>query len=188
MIRRQRLVLMDPSLWEDKNDSELMLEYKRQKKVKKLFAICFCCGGETIHHWNAFSGANGCCIEFDRELLIRRLHKLPGVRYDDVTYKEIEDIDPNRIETRCIPFTKRWPYKCEKEFRIIWEGNTNQACHEIPIDYDMIRKITISQKVQGSVFATIRDYLRDVLCRPSITINHSTIYRNRKWIDKFKRA
>lgn len=187
MIMKRRLLLMDPNLWDDKNDSEWMAAYRNRRKVKKLFAICFSCGGETIHHWNAFAGTNGCCIEFDHDRLIAQLDHLKGVRYDYVEYKLIREVNPKSIKTEVIPFTKRLPYQCEEEFRIIWEGDTNEPCYEIPIKFDMIRRITLSQKVPEHVFATIRTHLRNLLRRPQIKINRSTIYENRDWINKVKK-
>jgi hypothetical protein len=39
LLKRRRLVLLDPKSWEDKNDSGVMLEYRRRKDVPRLFAI-----------------------------------------------------------------------------------------------------------------------------------------------------
>jgi hypothetical protein len=186
MIRRRRVVLMSPALWPDKNDSELMREYKIRKKLKRLFAICFSCGDETIHHWNAYAGTNGCCIEFDLDSLLAAVNKHKGIRHDYVTYKKLKDVSPGSIDIGRIPFTKRWPYQCENEYRVIWEGKSSQSCYEIEIDLRMIRKITISQQVPRHVFLTIRDQLREVLPAVTTKINHSTIYKNRKWINRFK--
>jgi hypothetical protein len=187
MIRRKRLVLMDPALWEDKNDSELLFEYKRRKRAHKLYAMCFSGAGETIHHWKAFAGGcDGCCFEIDREKLVAVLETLDGVRYGDIEYKKIRDVDSSAIDVETIPFTKRWPYECEKEFRIIWTGRTKQPCYEIPIALDLIKKITLSQKIPNHVATSIREYLRDTFRDTHVHINHSTLYANRKWINKFK--
>jgi hypothetical protein len=144
MIIRKHLVLMDPALWEDRNESELLLEYKKRKKAQKLFAACFSSGGETIHHWKAFAGsADGCCIEFDKERFINHVSRFDGIRCAHVEYKRIKEVDPKHIDVEMIPFTKRWPYQCEEEYRIIWVGRTNLPWHEIPIDLRHIRKITL---------------------------------------------
>lgn len=65
-LQRKKLVLLDPKLWDDRNDSEIILEYKKRKELKNLFAVCFTHGDETVHHWKTFSdGPSGCVIEFD---------------------------------------------------------------------------------------------------------------------------
>ena len=51
LLERKKLTLLNPILWEDKNDSEIILEYKKRKNIKNLFALCFSHNDETIHHW-----------------------------------------------------------------------------------------------------------------------------------------
>jgi hypothetical protein len=41
LLKRQRLVLLDPKSWEDRNDAGVMREYKKRKKARRLFALCF---------------------------------------------------------------------------------------------------------------------------------------------------
>jgi len=145
LIKRRRLVLLDPSSWEDKNDSEILLIYKKRKKIQNLFALCFSYGEEIIHYWKTYAdGIGGCCIEFDHEGLIALLGTLPGIRYDIVDYKKIKEIDNETIEINDIPFTKRWPYRYEEEFRILWEGKTSKKCYEIPLELHLIRRITFN--------------------------------------------
>jgi hypothetical protein len=205
MLKRKRLVLLDPTSWEDKNDSEILCVYKERRKVQKLFVLCFSYGRETIHHWKTYAdGISGCCIEFDAKELIALLDKLEGVRYDIVEYKWIEAVDNATIEIKDIPFTKRMPYRCEEEFRIIWEGDTSENCYEIPFDLQIIKKVTISQRMPDQVYNTIRESLQETIPenmhepiyedrreRSTFSeerINRSTLYQNDVWIDKFKKA
>ena len=188
MLKRKRLVLLDPNSWEDRNDAETLLEYKRRKKARKLFALCFSYDDETIHHWKTFSdGVSGCCIEFDSQKLIDLLDTVK-VRYGVVKYKKLKEVSDATINIDDIPFTKRWPYRCEKEFRVIWTGNTSKETFEIPFDLHMITKVTISQRMPQQVYDTIREYLREAFSKPDQRINRSTLYENRVWINKFKNA
>ena len=189
MLKRKRLVLLDPTSWEDKNDSAIMAEYKKRKKAEKLFALCFSFGDETIHHWRTFApGISGCCISFSPTKLKELLEKVEGVRFGHVEYRKIKEVKEGTIAIDEIPFTKRWPYRCEEEFRIIWEGATDEECFEIEFDLAMISRITISQQMPEPVYATIRNYLRDAFDNPEKRINRSTLYQNDIWIGKFRRA
>jgi hypothetical protein len=189
MLKRKRLVLLDPSSWEDKNDSEILLEYKKRKRVQKFFALCFSYGDETIHHWKTFAdGTSGCCVQFDAIQLIELLNNTTGIRYGSVKYKKLKDLKDEVIDVEDMPFTKRWPYRCEDEFRVIWAGRTEQTNYEIPFDLKMITKVTISQRMPEQVYETIKEYLREAFRRPDKRINRSTLYENRIWINKFKRA
>jgi hypothetical protein len=189
MLKRKRLVLLDPSSWEDKNDSEILLEYKKRKRVQKLFVLCFSYGEETIHHWKTFAdGISGCCVQFDPMQLIELLNHTRGIRYRAVTYKKLKDLKDEAVDVEDMPFTKRWPYRCEDEFRIVWTGRTKQTSYEIPFNLKMITKVTISQRMPEQIYETIRGHLREVFRRPEQRINRSTLYENRIWINKFKKA
>ena len=166
LLRRGKIVLRDPSTWEDKNDVKVILEYKRQKKIPKLFAVCFCMGDETVHHWKAYAdGISGCCIEFDKSKLLACFRGIHEVRCDDVVYKTIEEvieeIENNTIELNDYPFIKRYPYQFEKEFRILWEGKTVGKTIDLDIDLNSINKITLSQRMPKDLYTSIERLLRD---------------------------
>jgi hypothetical protein len=188
LLKRKRLVLLDPASWEDKNDSAILLEYKKRRKVDQVYALCFSQGDETIHHWKTFAdGISGCCIEFDGKKLTEVLGKHPDLRYGPVVYRKIGYLANHSIKVDRIPFTKRWPYRCEEEYRVIWEGSSDNGCYEVEIDLRAITRITISQKMPAPVYNTIREYLREEFRDPDKRISRSTLYENRVWIDKFKR-
>ena len=189
MLKRKRLVLLDPSSWDDKNDSEVLLEYKKRKHIQKIFALCFSYGDETIHHWRTFAdGISGCCIEFNSEQLTTLLKNTPNIRYGAVSYKKLKDLKEATVDVDQIPFIKRWPYRCEEEFRIIWSGRTAQNSYEIIFDLRMITKVTISQRMPEQVYETIKDSLREAFRQPEQKINRSTLYQNEVWIKKFKNS
>jgi hypothetical protein len=189
MLKRKKLVLLDPASWEDKNDAEIILDYKKKKRLQALFVLCFSRGDETIHHWKTFAdGISGCCIEFDPKRFVALLDTIDGVSYGPIVYRKIKDLTDGSIDVKNIPFTKRWPYRCEEEFRIIWESRTEALCYEIDFDLRMINRITISQQMPDQVYSTIREYLKSAFKNPDQRINRSTIYQNRIWIGKFRNA
>jgi hypothetical protein len=189
MLSRKRLVLLDPSTWEDKNDSEVLAEYKRRRKLGALFALCGSQGDETIHHWKAFAdGISGCCVEFELDELVQLLKSFRGVRLGPIRYRKLKDLCDGSIRVAQMPFTKRWPYRCENEYRVIWESRTPAAGFEIPFDLQMIRRVTISQRMPAQIYATIRDTLKGAVNNPAQRINRSTIYQNDVWIAKFTKA
>jgi len=193
LLRRKKLVLLSPDKWDDRNDAEVMLEYKKRKKLKHLYAVCFSEGEETIHHWTAYSnGSGGCCIQFDGEQLLSAVQKLDGIRMGSVKYKKIKDLRTAVIKVDYMPFTKRWPYRCEEEYRIIFESTDDTATSggffDIDISLRTISKITINQRMPEQVYQTIKEYLRQEFKNPAQRINRSTLYENKLWISKFKKA
>ena len=189
MLIRERLVLLDPSTWEDKNDSEVMAAYKKRKGLRGLLALCGSNADETIHHWKTFAdGISGCCIEFDLAKLGSLLDSVSGVRHGRVTYKRLRDLKNASVDLDSMPFTKRWPYRCEEEYRILWEGSTAESVFEIEFDLTMINLVTISQRMPQQIYSTICDALRKSFKKPDQRINSSTIYENKIWIDKFTKT
>ncbi len=187
MLMRKKIVLLDPSTWEDKNDSQIILEYKVRKRIPKLFAVCFSIGDETIHHWKTYAdGIAGCCIEFNEDKLLKSFQGINGIRWGDVTYKKIKEVKENTIELEQIPFVKRHPYRVEREFRVIWEGRTDRDNIEMNIDLNSINRITISQNMPRDVCDTIVELLREHIKDPEKKIIRSTIFENRRWIRAFK--
>jgi hypothetical protein len=64
----KRIFLLDPNLWEDKNDSYYISIYKQRENLKTVLAICFAEENETFHHWKVFSGnISGVCIEYKKD-------------------------------------------------------------------------------------------------------------------------
>ena len=184
LLTRKKLVLLDPNRWEDRSDAELIIEYKKIEHISKLFAICFCIGNETIHAWKAYAeGISGCCIQFDENKLIESLDGNRQIRYHDVMYCKTKKIYSNNI--KLMPFIKRWPYRIEREFRILWEGDIQENRTEIEINLDSISRITVSQDMPTSIKSLIRE-----ICytNPTIQVNSSTIFRNVKFIETVKKS
>ncbi len=188
LLRRKKLVLLNPDTWEDRNDAKIILEYKKRKKIPNLFAVCFGIGDETIHHWKTYAnGISGCCIKFEEESLLNSFKRKRNFRWGDVEYMKVKKAENTKIPIDRIPFTKRWPYRCENEFRILWEGKTDRSTIDVPIDFNSINKITISQGIPAEVYKSIKELLRDEIGNPEHKINRSTLFENKRWIKAFKK-
>ncbi|MHA3789331.1 DUF2971 domain-containing protein [Flavobacterium hauense] len=189
MLERKKLTLLNPNLWEDRNDAEIINEYKSRKDIDYLFALCFSHDDETIHHWKTYSnGPSGCVIEFDPKKLFAILDEIQGIKHRKVIYKKIDDVSSKKIiELDDIPFTKRWPYRCEEEYRIIYETNDKMDFFEIDIPLSVIRKVTISQQMPKQIYETIKRHLKGTAKDPDKRISRSTLYENQRWISGFKK-
>jgi hypothetical protein len=189
LIERQSLVFLNPQSWQDRNDSLVMEEYKKRRKLTCLLALCFSKGDETIHHWNTFAGGpSGCRIDFHMPSLIDQLKDQDGIRYDKVSYRKMHGVKAADLKEDNMPFIKRWPYRIEEEFRLLYES-TNPAEKErselvVPIEMNSIRSITVSQSMPETVFASIKSQLGAKLGK---RISRSTLLENRTWINRFQR-
>ncbi len=182
LLERQKLVLLDPKSWDDRNDTEVILTYKRKAAISKLFALCFSHSSETIHHWKTYAnGSSGCCIEFSARKLMEIFDNTPGLRHGKVTYKTINEVQTS-FPLSEMPFIKRKPYECEREYRAIWEGDSPNDCFELDVPLSTINRITISQQMPEQVFKTLKQLLKT--SSPN-KVNRSTIYENKIWISRF---
>jgi hypothetical protein len=191
LLQRKKLTLLNPETWEDKNDSEIILEYKRRKGIKNLYALCLSYGDETLHHWKTYSnGTSGCLIEFDANKLFENLNLIPNLTHRKVRYMKLKEIEKKYtvIDIDEIPFVKRWPYRCEEEYRIIVTSEKDDKFFDIDInDLSIIKKITISQQMPEQIYNTIKNYLKELGGNPDRRINRSTLYENNRWINRFKK-
>ena len=142
-----------------------MAEYKRLKGAKTVLAICLAEREETYHHWRLFShGADGVCLEFDREKLLSALARGKGVRHQLVDYELVKNV--NRMEdfdVERLPFMKRWPYGDEREYRAVYvDKEMELASYSIPIDLPSITRITLSPWLAPALVGFVKEVLKSL--------------------------
>ncbi|MBF7093417.1 DUF2971 domain-containing protein [Flavobacterium sp. ALJ2] len=188
MLNSKTLTLLNPNYWEDYNDRETMETYRKKTKAKSIYALCLTCENETIHHWNAFAnGTSGCCIEFSPNKLIAILEK-ENISHKKTEYIRIKDLIKLKISTEQLPYIKRHPFKAENEYRIIVTSEKEQkSIFEIDIDLEIIRHITLSNKMPKKVYESNKIMLLKIAPQLKGKINHSTLYENSNWISHFQK-
>lgn len=183
ILTNRKLTLLDPSFWDDKNDSYFLATYKEKKELQSVLALCFTKESETYHHWRVFSsGASGVCVNFDSEKLETAFSKAKGVKFQEVTYLALKELRDNRPTIARLPFVKRIPYKHEKEFRALWESESDKAFSlDVPIDISSITRITLSPWMHPSLRVSVVKLLKMIDGCKSIPIVRSTLIENTQW-------
>ncbi|WP_263063186.1 hypothetical protein [Dickeya dadantii] len=183
ILTNRQLTLLDPSSWDDKNDSYFLATYKEKKRLQSVLALCFTKESETYHHWRVFSsGASGVCVNFDSEQLETAFSKVKGVKFEEVNYLAVKELRDNRPKIDDLPFVKRVPYKHEKEFRALWESESDNVDFlNIPIDISSIKRITLSPWMHHSLRASVVKLLKMIDGCKSIPIVRSTLTENTRW-------
>jgi len=164
ILRRRELPLLNPANWDDRNDRYFMELYKSAKSLSSLYALCAARCSETYHHWRVFTGAaDGACLELKRKPLEKALDGLSNVRYGNVDYLLLGDVerlahrDVNRL-----PFVKRHGFAAEEEYRIILESDGPQtAAQSVELPLSFIGRVYLNpwlpRAVAESVIATVRE-------------------------------
>ena len=163
-----------------------MEQYRKKRNKKSILATCFCYGNESNYHWNAFSKEeDGCMIAFDFGKFVNHVaENYPDVCMGNVQYKYLQELD-EKIKLDDIPFIKRKPYACEKEFRFIQLFDEEKTSFDIDFDLSFIKKIVLTQKLPDCIFRTIRKKIAEFGI-PAQKITVSSILENRAWVEFFE--
>jgi hypothetical protein len=184
IIQSETLPMSDPIYWEDKNDSNILEIYKNKRGLKSLFATCFTKGTETIYHWGAFAiKSEACCIQIAGDELIATYSVKSGFTAQEVSYVRLNEMKRIVTSQDQLPFVKRYPYRNEEEFRIIFESKKSHNRPALILPRSLINKITINQHLSKEIYNLLNEKIeRDW----NITVNRSTVIKNDQWINYMK--
>ena len=183
ILQNRCLSLLSPDTWDDRNDTYFMSEYKRLKSVKTILAICIADREETYHHWQVFSrGSDGVCIEFDRDKLLTAFDAA-GVTHRYVSYELITNVNTMRdVNLEILPFTKRWPYGDEREYRAVYVSAEEELpVFPVPIALAAIRRITLSPWLAPALVDPVKKTLKSLPGCGNLRIYRSTLIDNKQW-------
>lgn len=182
LLTNRKLTLLDPSFWDDKNDSYFLATYKEKKQLQSVLALCFTQESETYHHWRVFSsGASGVCVNFDPDKL-EKVFSHAKVRFKEIKYLALKELREKRPTVAQLPFVKRIPYKHEKEFRALWESKSEKISSlDVPIDLSSITRITLSPWMHPSLRENVVKLLKTIDGCKSIPMWRSTLTENADW-------
>lgn len=185
LLQNSRLTLLDPEGWSDRNDVFYLKQFQSRREARSVLALCFTDASETFHHWNVYAnGASGVRIHFNREALLGSLGKLKDegkILYGSVDYIPLNDARTPDVSQ--LPFLKRYPYRDEKEFRIIYidQGQEVQSKY-IPLDPldKVVNRVTLSPALPKELTETIKSAIRQ--CAGwDVPVSRTTIFDNTRW-------
>lgn len=190
LLTNKRLTLLDPASWDDKNDRYFIDYYRERGAYKTVLALCMSTTGETYHHWKVFCGhASGVCIVFHRKSLLDVIAAAAGVRHGKVKYMRLEEIAAKPPALHRLPFVKRYAFRHELEYRLIYESNRDTApTHAVPIPLHAVQSITLSPWMPASLLAATRAALNAIPGCPDVQITRSELISNSLWMQNAERS
>ncbi|MDQ0138117.1 hypothetical protein J2T08_006062 [Neorhizobium galegae] len=184
ILRRKELPLLDPQTWDDRNDRHFMALYKQARALGGLHGLCAAQCPETYHHWRVFTGtADGACIAIRRDRLEAALALLEGVRYEEVEYLKLEQVERlTPADVNRLPFVKRLGFAAEEEYRVVAETSEAQG-PALSIDFprSMIDCIYLNPWLPRSIAASVRETLRSLPGCGNIRVSRSQLIENGRW-------
>jgi hypothetical protein len=182
MLRRSCLTLLNTALWDDRNDSHYIDLYREKKKLGSVLALCFTETGETYHHWKVFSpGTSGVCIRFKKDLLIEHLTGRRALRLGMAQYEMLDNMRSGALAIDDLPFLKRYAFRDEREFRLLFESRTALKSKDIPIPLDCIDRVTINPWLNVRLADAIFDTVRELEGCTKLCIGQSSLLNNGAW-------
>jgi hypothetical protein len=184
MLATRTITLLSPESWDDRNDASFLESYKERKQLKSVLALCFTAAPEQYHHWKVFAaGSSGVRIEFDGTRLLEQVRRTePAVRAGPVIYKKIDEIRADRPTRDELPFIKRYPFRDEMEFRIVYEdSDAVLEVKDIPFELSAIRRIVLSPWLPAALVPTVKSIVRGVDGCAALTVTRTTLVRNEEW-------
>lgn len=184
ILRRKELPLLDPQNWDDRNDRYFMNLYREKKGVGGLYGLCAATCSETYHHWRVFTNAaDGACIEIRRQGLEAQLDQLEGVRYGEIKYLKIEEIEAlSPADCDDLPFVKRIGFEPEDEYRIIAETAAAQRpALSIDLPVSRINRIYLNPWLPKSISDSVVTTLRGIPGCSKLTVSKSYLIDSSRW-------
>ena len=182
MLRRRRLTLLNPASWDDRNDSHYIDLYRERKKLGAVLALCFTEAGETYHHWKVFSSGNsGVCVRFKKDLLLDHLAKRSSLRIGPAQYRTLDRVRTETIALADLPYLKRYAFRDEKEFRILYETRNKIQSKDVPFPLDCIDRVTINPWLNVRLADAIFDTVRALDGCSKLSIGQSSLVNNGEW-------
>lgn len=130
----------------------------------------------------------GVRIRFDRSKLIEALANYRGkVRWgpvDYLTHAQLEALATKRNAVNAIerlPFIKRYGFRDELEFRILFESTKQLPTVEVPIPIACVNRIIFSYKLRYNDYRAIRDALRSLDGCARLDIRRSNLTESKTW-------
>lgn len=184
LLHSRTITLLDPSLWDDTNDSYYLLKYKEKKRLKSILALCLTQTEETYHHWRVFAGGTGgICLRFDRKALLDAFAQIPGIITGPVNYQRVRDAKrTSQLSVNELPFIKRAGFAPESEFRIIYPSVSEERKFlDVPIPLEAIEGIRLSPWLNSRLRHCLKETIHSIKGCADLAVHRSTLVGNATW-------
>jgi len=191
MLTKQRITLISPSAWEDKNDIAFLEAYRAKRGIANVFAVCFTQAPETFHHWSVFAPGNeGVRVNIRKSALLTPLRAMDCYAWGDVDYRTLDQMkEMEKISVYDLPFLKRYAYTDEDEFRILYDCNDPaERSHDIRLDRSWITSITLSPWLHPTLTDTLKEAISSLPGCQDITLKKTTLRDSGTWQKAIKRV
>lgn len=187
-LKNEKLVLLNPENWEDKNEKVTLQAYKKLKDKKSIYCLCLADSTDNIHHWNSFANSEfGCFLKFNMKK-IQKFVEENGLLMDNMEYIKISNLSKLNINMEKLPFYKRYPFRPEEEVRILkLDDQEQKAVFEVPCNVNIVESITLSDKIPQEIATFLKEKIKKINPNFKGDVYQSTLNKNDNWFNKFSK-
>jgi hypothetical protein len=138
---------------------------------------------ETYHHWRVFTPLNeGVCIELKKRQLVGSLLSHKRVRWGNVRYFWLEDLEAFRGSMDDLPFIKRQGFRAEAEWRMIVPSKSiKEQSFPVPLSVEWINRVVVNPWIPTALFEAIRDAIHRLSGCKEVRVTQSSLIDNSRW-------
>jgi hypothetical protein len=184
LLTEQRLTLLAPATWQDKNDIAFLEAYRAKREVANVFATCFTQAPETYHHWSVFASHNeGVRININKRLFLSSLRGKKGFLWNDVSYKTLDQLKAlSKIDIYELPFLKRWAFRDEKEFRLLVEcEDAAERFKSVELRREWVTSVTLSPWLPENLVISVKAALKSLPGCGKVRVQGTSLRDNEGW-------
>ena len=182
ILQNRCLTLLSPDKWDDRNDAYFLNQHRRRSGAGSVLALCFAAAPETYHHWRVFAhGPEGVCIQFRKTALEHYLDACEGLVFRNVQYKKLNAAGRKPFRVAELPFVKRWPYRDEKEYRVIYSCEDEIESYPVKIGLETIERVTLSPWIPIGLSETIKASMKATRGCSRLRVYRSTLVDTEQW-------
>lgn len=183
ILETQRLTLVNPSSWDDKNDSHFVQTYRDRKKYGSVLALCLTGAAQTYHHWKVFThGASGACINFDKRKFLRWIEADELITGREIEYRTLSQVQRTPPALDDLPFVKRMAYEHEAEFRLLYATKRRSvAVKSFAFPLDVIESVMLNPWLPPATASAVEDVIHRIKGCEELDVYRATIVKNDDW-------
>lgn len=183
ILQTRQLTLLNPTSWDDRNDSHFVQAYRERKGLGSVLALCLTEAAQTYHHWRVFThGASGACLQFNKKRFLDWIAGNEALCGRPVQYKTLRQIRQSPPALDDLPFIKRRAYEHELEFRLLYATQRRSPpfkAFNLPLD--TIDSILLNPWLPPSTAKAVESVIHRIDGCESMRILRATIISNDEW-------
>ncbi|MGC3981890.1 MAG: hypothetical protein QM808_11560 [Steroidobacteraceae bacterium] len=183
LLHSKKLTLINPSAWDDKNDSHFVQAYRDRKGLGSVLALCLTEAQQTYHHWKVFThGASGACICFDKKAFQKWIGETDLLEGREVVYRTLPEIQKRPPKLKDLPFLKRKAYEHEGEFRLLYSTKKKSVVvKSFDLSLEIIDFILLNPWLPPSTAKAIEEVIHCIEGCERLEVKRATIVKNDAW-------